>query len=610
MKRIILHKKKNSSFPFVICLFLHATLNSQAADTWTNASGDGDWFNGDNWASGASPSPNADIYKDSDTNIIVAGAQEGETLNPRQASAGSFFNRDADIIVDDGGTITVTGAGDIAVVGYLNGEKASLTINNGGRVELTDTTSKLKFYIGLHAGTEGVVTVNEGGTLYIANGKSSEFTHAGVLNVGVGADTKGTLNVSGGLVDSRNVWLGGDTGLGTANVTSGTLKARSNLHIGNTNSSEGILNISGTGVVSGATTSIGNQAASKGTVNISGGSLTGTTMNIAWHTGSEGTLNAEGGEVTYTTINLGGGASRQDGDDTTKGYINLKKGGSIKVNTMVLGYYGYGELNIESAESSLTNKTGGAVTIKGGSGYSTYATANGVINFKHASGSVNFNHTIGDAADKIRVNHVSTGTTVLSGNSAYANGTYLSAGKIIAAHEKALGKGTLYVQGGAFHLDSTINTLSTGNINMSTGSINLHDGEVAQVNLTGAFEMTGGVMTLDILSENGFDYFTSTSGGVLSLAGGIIDLKNGYSGFEGIIGGSGNEFYLFRDFAAMGGDVIDGQGITINGYDKSNWQAKITTDGRLVFETIPIPEPSTLLFGLAGLVSLSIRRKR
>lgn len=575
------------------------------AATWTNANGNGDWFDAGNWLEGVVPTSGKHVSTTDDYAVIGSDYTQG-----------SFYASGMNVEVNSGGRISVGSGGDIATVGENAGNKSSLVINDGGRVELTLSESypsktRLKFYIGLNEGSEGVVTVNTGGSFYIGNGGLSETTHAGVLLIGQGG--KGTLNVFGGDVDVRNAWLGASTanGYGEANVTAGAFKARTNLNIGNNYAALGVVNVSGTGLVQGMYVAIGNQGEATGIVNVSGnGTFTGTSrIRLGSETGSKGTLNVTdnaraGSSSIYVAYATATGEYSQG-----EGTINLDKEATLAVNSLYIGNGGTGTLNINSADAVIERYSGtGEVAIRSG----TVAAANGIINFNHATGHQAFTHAIGvSTGNKLKVVQNGAGTTTLSGNSNYVNGTWLNRGKVIAAHDKALGNGTLYLKGGTFEMATGTMTLHTGAVDIETGTMVLANNQVDKVSLTDTFTMGGGSMSLDIFSLAALDYDQVLgAGGVLALSGGVINLS-GFAGFEGT-GDVGNQYDVFSGFAALGSEIVDGQGgVAINGYDKSRWTAKIATNGTLYFEAVtPIPEPaSAALLGFA-LAGAAWRRRR
>lgn len=566
--------------------------------TWTNATGNGDWFDAGNWAEGVVPTSGKHLSTTDDYAMIGADYTQA-----------NFYATGINVQINSGGIVSVSGSGDNATVGENSGNKGSMIINDGGRFEMTfaeayPSKTRLKFYIGLNEGSEGVVTVNTGGSFYIANGGVGETTHAGVLLIGQGG--KGTLNVFGGDVDVRNAWLGASTanGYGEANVTAGTFKARTNLNIGNNYAALGVVNVSGTGLVQGMYVAIGNQGEATGIVNVSGnGTFTGTSrIHLGSETGSKGILNVtDDGKAGSGTIYVANAVAK-DGYGPGQGTINLDGRGTLAVNTLYLGYNGTGTLNINSADAVIERYSGtGAIGIRSG----TSATASGIINFNHTTGHFALAQAIGvSTGNKIKVVQDGAGTTTLSGNSNYVNGTWLNRGKIIAAHDKALGNGMLYLKGGTFEMATGTMTLHTGGVDIETGTMALANSQVDKVTLTDTFTMGGGAMSLDIFSLAALDYDQVLgAGGALALTGGVINLS-GFTGFEGT-DELGNQYHVFSGFAALGSEIVDGEGgVTINGYDKSKWLAKIATDGTLYFEAVtPIPEPASaglLGFALAG----------
>lgn len=582
-------KNKSLVYYLTICLSSSPLL----AATWTNEGGDSDWFNGSNWQ-GSSVPVNGTITSSVGTEQpAVIGADSSGSSQTYAADTFSLDNMAVQIA--QGGKVDITGDGDVVVIGQKG--SGSLIIEDGGEMKLNAKTKqdKLKFYIGLNQGSEGTVTVNEGGSLFIATPKSASDTNGGALVLG--QNGTGTLNINGGKVDSNHVWIGGNGAnggaIGTANVTSGELKARTNLHIGNTEGAQGTLNISGTGSVSGTNVTIGNQKTSSGEVNVSDqGTLTSiVTMVIGSETGATGTLNISGeGTVKAQLGTVTVANSAASGDyAATSGTINLKDKGKLLANTINLGNKGTGTLNISSAEASILRTDGTAgTTIKTGTG----SDAKGIINFQHQTGTLNFDSVIGSSttANKIEINHLASGTTILSGNNTYANGTTITAGTLVAANENALGIGDVTINGGKLQLDSGLSKLVLG----------------------GNLYLTSGELVLNVFGEDNYQSIVFSPQDVVTFSdssrivlGEDFKLTIDMSSYDNLVdGASFNINQLFEGVEEL--DVQDFGTVQILG--SNGVTGTVDTDGTIHFAAIPESSTSTLF--ILSLCGLAMRRSR
>ena len=230
-------------------------------------------------------------------------------------------------IQDAGSELTTRGL----IVGWNGNSEGTLNISNGAVVNNRDREVSIgRDYNGVSLATSPRGTVN--------------VTSGGVLNVGVnlrvGHNTTGTLNVNGGTVNTQSGWaIVGDGGVsnGTVNLNGGTINSADWMVIGGNagatgtvNITDGVLNVNspgdagrlitgrfGTGIVnqSGGAVNVGNWFAvgidpgSNGTYNFSGGSLSVQGNVEVGHNGSTGVMNIAHGNAAGTTItgNAAGG---------------------------------------------------------------------------------------------------------------------------------------------------------------------------------------------------------------------------------------------------------------------------------------------------------------
>lgn len=593
-------------------------------------------------------SPNGSLTIGDGTSSVTLGFSDSSDGTFRLGSVAAAEGEVFSLYIKNNATLAGTKTGDpfsidkqVIILGWAANSNVYTKVEAGGTIKLNTPTFLSNYTVSrLMIGGSGNAEMDvDGGTVDVGNimianspgstGKvnvtSGIFKAKYMLSVGnLGGDAsnegpQGILNISGGTVSTAQLYAGqnalssGSTGVsgksvasGVINVTNGTLTASSKTLIGY--SGDGELNVSG-GSASLGSLKVGyaqthEKIKATGVINITGGTVTSGNAYLAggtgedtstwvWYdkSGTEGTMKISGGSYTSSgTVYVG-----HDGD----GKVYISGTGSFAANAVSLGYNttGTGLLEIQKVTGSLYRNNGTTLTtISGNNG-------KGIVRFNYA-GAMNFENVM--SGTNLRVEHVNKGVTTLSGGSSYAGGTLLSAGVIIASNQTAIGSGLLEVKGGT--LNSAVSSISTGSIEMTSGAIGLIDNSATVTTLTGSYAMSGGNLQMDIISTNVFDAFAG-NGGALALTGGTLTLS-GYQGYEGVLGVEGYEYAIFSGFEAMGEEIVDGGVITINGYDKSNWLAKIKTDGTLYFVTRPIPEPSSvLLFGLASAV-MAARRKR
>lgn len=603
-------------------LVLLAALPCANAATWNGAAGDDRWMNEGNWANSILPTsteslsfnaPAKGVYE-----IIIDGA----------AGVGSLSVQDKlNLVIKAGGTLSSTGGASNSWTnntmnfGWGANSLSVLTIEDGGTYDASTAYSKYT-YIGLNGGS-AIVNIDKGG-VFKGSARAANLYNLGGYYVSIGNGGSALVNLNGTMT-GYNISVGHNNSAGTfgslvddlpddekyngkmiMDDDSALLQATGELNVGHTFGSYGIL-ILNAGTAKGGSIKVGNQKDSRGYLQMNGGLLSATNQYVGYQSGATGILELNGGKIDATTLILGGSAAgTTDGIyyEATEGTM-IVNGGEINVTTLQVGNKGKGTLEIATNQVQLNHRTTAGVltNITNGGG-------DGTVKFTYKESSLAFANNMSGTG--LKVVHDSAGTTTLSGNSSYQAGTYLNDGIIIAAHEKAIGNGMLYVQGGEFQFDGSIAKVSTGGVQLTSGTMAMMDDIAQEMALTGTFSMSGGSLELDILSLNLFDHFTG-KGGALTFTGGVLDLS-GYEGFEGIVSGkvkTGNIYALFSGFAAMGEEIVDGDGVlTINGYDKTNWTAKIDVNGNLVFESTNIPEPATAALGLLGIAGLLMRRRR
>lgn len=285
-----------------------------------------------------------------------------------------------------GATGSFVEEGTLLVTGTMTQPGANLVVANGvgsnAHLEISGSVSTLQSFIGFGDASTASASISSG-----------TWSNDGGIILGAFGD--GTLEISGtGMVTSSGGLLGvADHALGTATVSAGSWVNTDALGIGD--GAAGVLNISGSGLVSNTIGVLGFQDTATGTANISGGSWVNSIGLILGDEGA-GTVNLTGGTVTAPNVSLALEAG-------STGILNVGTGTTA------------GILN--------------AAVIDGGDGTAQ-------INFKHSQSGYFFtdNGTASGNAIAITgstsVQHLGTGTTILTGANTYTGGTTISAGTL------------------------------------------------------------------------------------------------------------------------------------------------------------------------------------
>ena len=230
------------------------------------------------------------------------------------------------------GTVNLT-AGSINVTGAVNmalrdNAKGNLTV--GGTGTITATTFRVGWgTTGAASTTEARVTVNAGGTINVTGG-GDVFQVADNHGTGQLTVNGGTINFSNG---GNMVVGWGGTGSGTVQHTAGTITGMGNLQMGGgdaapqTISGNQVYNLGGTAVLSVGNINMARGSAGTSTFNQSGGTLT-LAGNLDIQGLSTGTFNLSGG-----VLSVGGSIDATNGTFAfTGGRLTRPSGGIIDYN--------------------------------------------------------------------------------------------------------------------------------------------------------------------------------------------------------------------------------------------------------------------------------------
>lgn len=339
-------------------------------------------------------------------------------------------------------------------------------------------------------------------------------------------------------------------------------------------------------LTSGQTTSVSiNSSAAAGALNVirmGSTGLTASTNGISLASGS--------GSLTFNATNVGGLV------------LNAGGGGSSS-STFSLA------ITNNNASGGSKIVFGSNMYLSGGGSGSNTAVSRS-FNFG-GTGDIDVNGRILNSSRIVQITKSGTGTLTLAGNNidatnvgggsgiaAFSGGTTITDGVLVVAHQNALGTGNVTVNGGT--LRSSVATVSgIGNLGLASGAtLDLNSASAGAIGLksNSGFTMTGGTweFTLgDQITGTGASSSFSISSGILDLNSSISDYSVSYTLLSGFSSGSVT-------------------GLTINGYDNTNWLASLSNSGVLSFTAAAVPEPSAFasLAGAAVLGAVALRRRR
>ena len=347
------------------------------------------------------------------------------------------------------GTLVMSG-GSIQGSGWMNvgreGARGVVDMSGG-------TISVTQFRVGNGAGSSGTVN-NHGGSLINTYTENGWATTARIIN------SAGTFSTTGG-----QLTVGPAGGDATVDVTGGTLAAgeiRLGSNHGQTASSRGTLNLSGTGLVSAGTLNAGYRNGGAGPL-------------------SDGTFNISGGNANLTGLVLGV-------DAVSRGYM-VSSGGTVNVS---------GNMNIGGAGAGTLTHSGGTLNVNGD--WIEVVQANGGTGVLNLSGGT-INH---NGAQRTILGTRGNATATISGSGRLNTG-YLHVGGSYEGQTITVGMNqsggtvttsTLQIGGGnattAYNLEggalrfSTLNAFGNGSTQLNWGSGALSQRQFDAGNATGA----------------------------------------------------------------------------------------------------------------------------
>ncbi|MBK1833271.1 hypothetical protein [Roseibacillus ishigakijimensis] len=273
------------------------------------------------------------------------------------------WNNDLDILIGRGGEGDLTLSNnsevttDSSVLGYFGGATGKLTLGGTARFQVNSTGEG--FVVG-RAGS-GTVNLTESATLSTTGNSvvAAESGSTGILNISggswlssglisLGQSSQGTLNLAGGTVESRHLFMGlADGSSGSLNLqTGGTLTIEDTFSLGRSGSGTGTLTMSG-GELNSYNTFLGTFGSSSGSATLRGTSqwTNSNEFTFGYATAAENTLGLEqDAQLTTRFLTLGASAGSQGSIELHDNSRIVITGGST--NRLDIGRAGTGSLSL------------------------------------------------------------------------------------------------------------------------------------------------------------------------------------------------------------------------------------------------------------------------
>ena len=203
----------------------------------------------------------------------------------------------------------------------------------------------------------------------------------------------------------------------------------------------------------------------------------------------------------------------------------------------------------------------------------TNSGANGALLTYAGTGASTFSGTVAGGTGHTLGVAVSSGTLTLSGTNTYSGGTTVGGGTLITGSSAAVGVGAVTVNNGG--------TLNVGDVGgtPTVGALTLN-GTAGALTLN-----SGGILTLTLANGGTADQISG--GATLTLAGTLaLNTPDSIN--------YGDKYQLFTGFTGS----LTATGLTITGYDNTDYSASLDATGLLSFTPTVVPEPSTWVSAL------------
>jgi autotransporter-associated beta strand protein len=197
-----------------------------------------------------------------------------------------------------------------------------------------------------------------------------------------------------------------------------------------------------------------------------------------------------------------------------------------------------------------------------------------------------------------------SGTQALNGGTMTFTGATTVSGGTLSLGNNLSNTSSVVVSGGTLSSSVANANLGVGGVTLSTGGTIDPRGSASGTFTLAAnqnFTATGGSINFNIGTAT--DQIKGSGTGIFNLSNTSLALTLG-SGFS-----YANTYTVFSGFS---GSSIVGTGVSISGYDTTNWLASLSNTGVLSFAASSVPEPSTYaaLTGAAVLGFVALRRRR
>jgi fibronectin-binding autotransporter adhesin len=541
----------------------------------------------------------ANISNATGTTLSYGGAITGaNTLN--KTSNGTLIlsgTSSVSVFLARGGTTTID-AGSLTATGFTSigvqaGEVAIVNVQNGGQYisngdfnvsDLTGSTGTLNIdgstsvvsgrtvYIGKGGNSVGTVNQTDGtfqsngavGDWRIGGGGVADSASVGTYNLmggtlntpanfQVGAYGTGTFTQSGGtsILGGYTVVGRFSTGVGTMNVSAGTMTSTGQPFLIVGEEGAGTLNVSNTGSVTANTLSIAHVATGSGTTNLNGGTL--AVNNVQKGTGASAVVNFDGGTLQARQNN----ATFLTGLTST----NVKVGGgTIDTNSF----------DVTIAQNILEDgvSTGGTFT-KVGAGIATLTGAGNTFAIGAITGGTL--HLTGSHTPVTGVINANSGGTLTGTGTVAGTVNVNSGGSISAGTDGAVGTFTIaniVFNGGAYKAD----LIGTANDKLAiTGTANLNGGTAGIFTLNNAASGIAASTVFNFIELPGLTAITGVP--LTNAAQGSTTTVDGQNATYSYLGGAGgNDFTLTVDGPAIiagtaGSDTFEVRRVLVLGDD-------------------------------------------
>jgi len=354
--------------------------------------------------------------------------------------------------------------------------------------------------------------------------------------------------------------------------------------------------IAGTLITNGGATMVLNGVGTLDITNLSTAGVSGSNGSIdlsAKLTGSHGlTYNSTGTAGNQGRLNLKAAAD-YTGDTTLSGTAYLLSdnvSNALPVTTT---------LNMSSGTTFRIAKNGITQEIAGlsGSGTVTVTSSSNTLTIRTKSGVTTAYSGSINSSTGLNLAIAGSGTQTLSGSSLNYNGTTTVSSGTLLLGGNLNNTSSVTVSGGTLNSNVANVNLGAGAVSMSAGTIDIRGSAAGKFTLAAGqnFTTTGGTIKFDL--GTGTDQIAGSGIGTFSLTDTALALTLG-AGFS-----YANTYTLFSGFTS--GSL---SGVSISGYDTSNYSASLNNAGVLSFTAVP--EPSTMALGAIGVALIAFRLRR